>query len=136
DTATTEIYSLSLTTLFRSLDPPGHPVGVPRTPPARTAAVPAGPVIGSHRSPRPPAPGAYRRGAGAARGGPGARRAGRPAVGRAGWPGRGRVGRLAATLPPLRAGPYLAARRPRRATHRPPASPAFPGRVRGFPPTN
>jgi hypothetical protein len=47
---------------WATLDPPGHPVGVPRTPPARTAAVPAGPVIGSHGSPGRSALVEYRRG--------------------------------------------------------------------------
>jgi hypothetical protein len=47
---------------WAALDPPGHPVGVPRTPPARTAAVSAGPVIGSHGSPGRSALVEYRRG--------------------------------------------------------------------------
>jgi hypothetical protein len=47
---------------WATLDPPGHPVGVPRTPPARTAAVPASPVIGSHGSPGRSALVEYRRG--------------------------------------------------------------------------
>ena len=58
-----------------------------------------------------------------------ARRPGRPAVGRAGRPGRRRAGRLAAAVPPLRAGPHLAARRRRRAPHRPAAGPARPRRL-------
>jgi Nuclease-related domain len=46
---------------WAALDPPGRPVGVPRTPPAPTAAVPAGPVIGSHGSPGRSALVEYRR---------------------------------------------------------------------------
>jgi Nuclease-related domain len=46
---------------WAALDPPVHPVGVPRTPPARTAAVPAGPVLGSHGSPGRSALVEYRR---------------------------------------------------------------------------
>ena len=47
---------------WAALDPPGHPVGVPRTPPAPTAAVPAGRVIGSYGSPGRSALVEYRRG--------------------------------------------------------------------------
>jgi hypothetical protein len=46
---------------WAALDPPGHPVGVPRTPPAPTAAVPAGPVSGGHGSPGRSAQVEYRR---------------------------------------------------------------------------
>jgi Nuclease-related domain len=46
---------------WATLDPPGHPVGGPRTPPAPTAAVPAGPVTGSHGSPGRSALVEYRR---------------------------------------------------------------------------
>ena len=47
---------------WAALDPPGHPVGAPRTPPAPTAAVPAGRVIGSYGSPGRSALVEYRRG--------------------------------------------------------------------------
>jgi Nuclease-related domain len=36
---------------WAALDPPGHPLGGPRTPPAATRPVPAEPVTGSHGSP-------------------------------------------------------------------------------------
>jgi hypothetical protein len=36
---------------WAALDPPGHPLGGPRTPPAATLPVPAEPVTGSHGSP-------------------------------------------------------------------------------------
>jgi hypothetical protein len=42
-------------------DPPGHPRGGPRTPPAATPPLPAGPVTGSLGSPGRSALGAYRR---------------------------------------------------------------------------
>jgi hypothetical protein len=45
---------------WAALDPPGQPVGVPRTPPAPTAAVPAE-VTGSHGSPGRSAQVEYRR---------------------------------------------------------------------------
>jgi hypothetical protein len=45
---------------WAALDPPGHPLGGPRTPPAPTAAVPAQPVTGSHGSPGRSALAAYR----------------------------------------------------------------------------
>jgi hypothetical protein len=47
---------------WTALDPPGHPLGVPRTPPAATLpVVPAEPVTGSHGSPGRSALAAYRR---------------------------------------------------------------------------
>jgi hypothetical protein len=46
---------------WTTLDPPGHPLGVPRTPPASTAAVPAEPPAGSLGSPGRSALGEYRR---------------------------------------------------------------------------
>jgi hypothetical protein len=46
---------------WAALDPPGHPLGGPRTPPAPTAALPAGPVTGSLGSPGRSALAAYRR---------------------------------------------------------------------------
>jgi hypothetical protein len=45
---------------WAALDPPGHPLGGPRTPPAPTA-LPAGPVTGSHGSPGRSALAEYRR---------------------------------------------------------------------------
>jgi hypothetical protein len=45
---------------WAALDPPGHPLGGPRTPPAPTAAVPAQPVTGSPGSPGRSALAAYR----------------------------------------------------------------------------
>ena len=46
---------------WAALDPPAHPPGVPRTPPAPTATVPAEPVAGSHGSPGHSALAQYRR---------------------------------------------------------------------------
>ena len=46
---------------WAALDPPGHPLGGPRTRPAPTAAVPAEAVTGSHGSPGRSALGEYRR---------------------------------------------------------------------------
>ena len=47
---------------WAALDPPGQPLGVPRTPPAATQpVVPAEPVAGSHGSPGRSALTAYRR---------------------------------------------------------------------------
>jgi Nuclease-related domain len=46
---------------WAALDPPGHPLGLPRTPPAPTLPVPAEPVVGSHGSPGRSALAAYRR---------------------------------------------------------------------------
>jgi hypothetical protein len=46
---------------WAALDPPRHPLGGPRTPPAPTAAVPAEPVVGSLGSPSRSALAAYRR---------------------------------------------------------------------------
>jgi hypothetical protein len=47
---------------WAALDPPGHPLGAPRTPPAVTLPeVPAEPVTGSHGSPGRSALAAYRR---------------------------------------------------------------------------
>jgi hypothetical protein len=46
---------------WAALDPPGRPLGVPRTPPTPTAAVPAEPVAGSLGSPGRSALAAYRR---------------------------------------------------------------------------
>jgi hypothetical protein len=46
---------------WAALDPPGHPLGGPRTPPAPTVAVPAQPVTGSLGSPGRSALAAYRR---------------------------------------------------------------------------
>jgi hypothetical protein len=46
---------------WAALDPPGHPRGGPRTPPAATLPLPAGPVTGSHGSPGRSALAAYRR---------------------------------------------------------------------------
>jgi hypothetical protein len=48
---------------WTALDQPGHPLGIPRTPPAPTAAVPVMPaeVIGSHGSPGRSALAQYRR---------------------------------------------------------------------------
>jgi hypothetical protein len=46
---------------WTTLDPPGHPLGVPRTPPASTAAMPAEPPAGSLGSPGRSAHGEYRR---------------------------------------------------------------------------
>jgi hypothetical protein len=47
---------------WTALDPPGHPLGVPRTPPAATLPVmPAGPATGSFGSPGRSALAAYRR---------------------------------------------------------------------------
>jgi len=46
---------------WTALDPPAHPLGGPRTPPAPTAAVPAQPIAGSHGSPGRSALAAYRR---------------------------------------------------------------------------
>ena len=114
--------------------PTGHPLGVPRTPtrpcdraggagraghrqpgqprPLRPGRLPAAPRARAGRlDPQPGLAGAAGRRRRPRR--PGARRPGRPAVGRAGRPGRGRAGRLAAAVPALRAGPHLAARRPR-----------------------
>ena len=46
---------------WAALDPPGHPLAGPRTPPATTLPVPAGPVGGSLGSPGRSALGVYRR---------------------------------------------------------------------------
>jgi hypothetical protein len=46
---------------WAALDPPGHPLGVPQTPPGPTGAVPAEPVAGSLGSPGRSALAAYRR---------------------------------------------------------------------------
>jgi hypothetical protein len=46
---------------WAALDPPGHPLGGPRTPPAPTLPVPAAPVTGSRGSPGRSALAAYRR---------------------------------------------------------------------------
>jgi hypothetical protein len=46
---------------WAALDPPAHPRGVPRTPPAATLPLPAGPPIGSLGSPGCSALAAYRR---------------------------------------------------------------------------
>jgi hypothetical protein len=46
---------------WTTLDPPGHPLGVPRPPPASTAAMPAEPPAGSLGSPGRSALGEYRR---------------------------------------------------------------------------
>jgi hypothetical protein len=46
---------------WAALDPPGHPLAGPQTPPAPTAALPAGPVAGSLGSPGRSALAAYRR---------------------------------------------------------------------------
>jgi Nuclease-related domain len=46
---------------WAALDPPGHPLGGPRTPPAATMPMPAEPVTGSHGSPGRSALGEYRR---------------------------------------------------------------------------
>jgi hypothetical protein len=46
---------------WAALDPPGHPLGGPRTPPAASRPVPAEPVTGSHGSPGRSAQAAYRR---------------------------------------------------------------------------
>ena len=46
---------------WAALDPPGHPLGGPRTPPAVTMPMPAEPVTGSHGSPGRSALGEYRR---------------------------------------------------------------------------
>ena len=117
---------------WAALDPPGHPLGVPRTPPAAATAGGAGRA--GHRQPRPPRPLRPGRSTGggaplelaawtrslawraplvAAAGLAGhvlAAQAGLPRAGLA-RPGGGRAGRLAAAVPPLRAGPHLAARR-------------------------
>jgi hypothetical protein len=136
---------------WAALDPPRHPLGGPRTPPAPTAAVPAEPVVGSLGSPSRSALAAYRRrraeelagwtrslvwraplvAAGGRR--PGPHRPGRPALRRADRAGGGGPGRVAAAVSALRAGPRLAARRRRRTAHRPPAGPPGPRRVRGLP---
>jgi len=58
---------------------------------------------------------------------------GRPAAGRAGRPGCRGAGWLAAAVPPLRASAHVAARRPRRAPHRPAAGPPDRRRLRGLP---
>jgi Nuclease-related domain len=46
---------------WAALDPPGHPLGVPQTPPSPTGAVPTGPITGSLGSPGRSALAAYRR---------------------------------------------------------------------------
>jgi hypothetical protein len=46
---------------WAALDPPGHPLGGPRTPPAPTVGVPAEPITGSLGSPGRSALAAYRR---------------------------------------------------------------------------
>ena len=131
---------------WAALDPPGHPAGFPG--PLRAADAPTAAGARPSRSPAawaapaaPPWPHYRRRRAAelaawtrslawraplvAAAGLAGQRagRPGRPAAGRAGRPGRRRAGRLAAAVPPLRAGPRLAARRRRGAAHRPAAGP-------------
>ena len=139
---------------WAALDPPGHPLGVPRTPPGLRLTPRRQPASRPSRSPAawaapaaPPWP-QYRRrrarGAGRLDPQPGlagaagrrrrprrrrARHPGRPARGRAGRPGGRRAGRLAAAVPPLRAGPAWRRGAARRAAHRPPAGPAHPRRL-------
>ena len=144
---------------WAALDRPGHPLTVPRTPPGAEPAppqpqpvLPAQHATGSLGHPGRSALTQYRRrraaelaawtrsltwraplvlAAGLVAGALAAQ-AGLP-EGRAGRPGRRRPGRLAAAVPPLHPGPRLAARRHRRAPHRPAAGPPRPRRLRGLP---